>query len=256
MKRLWFIVVLLLALVFVSCEKEYVDTVSSDESSRTSSNTSRIVKKDRQELLKKGFVFETDFEDKFAMLASPDTITYDSVYNELISNDKQYIIVTGTVVNTKSQQKGPDSGFSMTRIKVSKVHEANPKDIVKADDNVFAIECYYVDLGAGKDEKTLVKLAEPYEDWYYSPMLVEDKEYIFLLADKRILDDRTLNMADPGDNYLWYCHAAISLDYEYIEQYPEDITTEELIKMYAEGKIAKTTFAYDIHKTVLEKFGD
>ena len=251
MRKVFFVVAVVLILLLVGCGSDDEDPESTESVQNTVSETSRVVKKIRQELLKSDFTFKTENESDIAILSAPDTITYDSVYAELEKNDDPYIIVTAKVMESRSFDL-PEGGHSLNKIRITKVHKAKPEDSIKVNDVAIIYESFYQQQD--NEGNAVLRFTPVNDNLYYSPLLIEDEEYIFFLANKNRINERTLPKVDPGHEYFWYNHAAFKLNFEYVEQYTDQISSEELIKTFAEGKISKKTFFYQVHKDVLEKF--
>lgn len=254
MKKFYSFIVLLLSVVLLfGCGRDDAGSVPTESQQKTTSETSRVKKKIRQELLKSDFIFETDDKSKLAILSSPNNVTYTSVYGELTKDDDRFIILTGKVTESKNINAG-ENAVGMSQVKITKIHEIDKdKTAFKEGDNIYLFECYF-EKNVGIDEKPTLSFAPTNDSLYHSPLLIEDEEYIFFLADKTRIDQRMINRVDLGEDKVWYNHAAFRLDYEYIEQYEDNISDTDLIKAFTEGKISKKSYYYQLHKDVLEKF--
>ena len=260
MKKIYFVIVIMLLSLIVGCGRDGAVSTPSESAQKTTNETSRVVEKVRQELLKSDFTFETDDKNKLAILSSPDNVTYTSVYDELKKGDDRYIIITGKVVESKNFDVG-DKSVGMSKVKITKIHEIDQeKTQFKEGDHVYLFECYFekstfYEESVSAEKKPVLSFAPTNDSLYHSPLLIEDEEYIFFVAEKTRIEPRMLSRVDLDGDKVWYNHAAFPLSFEYIEQYEDNISDSALIKAFAEGKISKKSYYYQLHKDVLEKYG-
>lgn len=187
------------------------------------------------------------------ILISPWLINLDFIYSSLKNNDSPYIVFEGKVQRSENFA-AETKGFSISQVLVENIYETDDKSLeIKVGDLLNVFECFY----QTEDDKgnTEIVYAPFYEEWYLSPILLEENEYIFMLKlrDFSKETEEKIKAHFGNEKDVWYNHAAFNLNYKYVDSYGE-VDSNEILRLFHLGTISKDTQQYQWHKEILEKY--
>ena len=226
------------------------NTKPNDSSPSTDSITSKQEAINRRTTLESNFIFKSNDNN---ILVSPWLINLDFIYSSLKNNDSAYIVFKGKVQKSENFASETD-GFSISQVLVEKIYEIGDKSPeVKEGDSLYVFECIY----QTEDDKgnTEIVYAPFYDEWYLSPILLEENEYILMLKLRDFNKETEEQIKEHFGNEtdVWYNHASFNLDYKYVDSYGE-VDSNEILRLFHLGTISKDTPQYQWHKEALEKY--